>query len=193
MGKHTMTNNPALIEPDRFDCIISKKRRLEPEESNESAALCLLLLKCRSFDTSAPSERNFGSKDQIRDFQREQICFNGLVGNTSHDVESIEEDRSHNSATCGKDVTTRTSSSSRRGCLHLTKLALTHPSILLERSKVTAIVTAAATKKSTSFGIRNSHLPKGRPLPLPPHLPNRILLCVPPRTKGVATKKIAQY
>ena len=200
MGKHTMmTSNPALIEPDRFEIILSKRRRLESEESNESAALSLLLLKCRSFDTScAPSERNDrrnDGTDQVRYLQREQRYCNGMVNNMRNDDESTEEDRNrnHNPPTSGKDLQMRTASDARRACLQLTKLALTHPSILLERPKARAIVTASATKKSNSFDSRKCHLPKGRPMPLPPRLPRRIMLRPPPSTKGVATKKVAPY
>ena len=177
-----MTTNPALIEADRFEYRIAKKRRLE------TAALTLLLLKCCDDDaavTASAAKSNDGRvklrapSDVPVDQNMTNVMTNIMSSNRSHDEERMDDLLNNRSFIQRKDSKKRTFSS-RREWHQLTKMAFSYPSLVLKTSTKT---THAGTKKIPSFGGWNCHLPQGCPMPAAPRLPCQILRA-PARTKG---------
>lgn len=190
-----MPNNPALIEPECFEMIGLTKRRRLYSESNESAALTLLSLKC--CDTAfAPSATNDGRADGTGhpcapvQFRRKQSHGSSICSNTSHDEGISDEDQSQSSFLRSGNDSKKRKFSARRECHPLTKMALAHPALLLPASRATKAVSVAPAKKGSSFE-NWIQLPEGRPMPLPPRLPSRILQAPPKRANKMHALKKA--
>jgi len=191
-------NNPALIEPDCIELGLAKRRCLY-SESNKSAALTLLSLKCCGCDDTAfaaSSGRNDGSTDGTGHprtpvaFQRNQSHGSSICSNISHDGDNSDDNQSRSSSCfrSGNDSKKR-KFSARRECHPLTKMALARPGLLLQAGKATTVVSAAPVVKNGSSFDNWIRLPQGRPMPLAPRLPSRILQAPPRVNKMYALKK----